>query len=40
VMAHLRRSIVEVHAKENCLAHALVIAVARVTTDPNYQSYR
>jgi hypothetical protein len=40
VMAHLKRSIVEVKAKENCLAHALIIAIARVTNDPNYQSYR
>ena len=39
-MAHLKRSIVEVKAKDNCLAHALVIAIARVTNDPNYKSYR
>jgi hypothetical protein len=39
-MAHLKRSIVEVRAEENCLAHALVIAIARVTNDPNYKSYR
>ena len=39
VMAHLKRSTVEVKAKENCLAHALVIAVARVTNDPNYQAH-
>jgi hypothetical protein len=29
VMAHLKRSIVEVRAEENCLAHALIIAIAR-----------
>jgi hypothetical protein len=40
VMAHLKRSIVKVRAEENCLAHALVIAVAKVTNDPDYQSYR
>jgi hypothetical protein len=40
VMAHLKRSIVEVSAKENCLAHALLIAMARVTNDPDYQSCR
>jgi hypothetical protein len=40
VMAHLKRSIVEVRAEENCLAHVLVIAIARVTNDSNYQSYR
>jgi hypothetical protein len=39
-MAHLKRSIVEVKARDNCLAHALVIAVARVTNDPNYKAYR
>ena len=39
VMAHLKRSIVEMNA-ENCLAHAMVIAVARVTNDPNYIAYR
>ena len=39
-MVHLKRSIVEVKAKDNCLAHALVIAVARVRNDPNYQAYR
>ena len=38
--AHIKRSIVEVKAKENCLAQALVIAVARVTNDLNYKSYR
>jgi hypothetical protein len=40
VMAHLQRSIVAVHAKENCLAHAIVIAIAKVTNDPNYNAYR
>jgi len=38
-MVHLR-SIVEVKAKNNCLAHALVIAKAKVDNDPNYNSYR
>ena len=33
VMAHLKRSIVEVKAEENCLAHALIIAIARVDND-------
>jgi len=40
MMTHLKKSIVEVKAKENCLAHALVIAVAKVTNNPNYKSYR
>jgi hypothetical protein len=39
-MAHLKQSIVEVKARENCLAHALVIAVSRLTKDPDYQAYR
>jgi hypothetical protein len=40
VMAHLKRGIIEVKAEENCLAHALIIAVARLTNDPNYKAYR
>ena len=39
-MAHLKRSIVEVRAEENCLAHALVIAIDRLNSDPNYKTYR
>jgi hypothetical protein len=39
-MAHLKKSIIEVKAEENCLAHALIIAVARLTKDPNYKAYR
>jgi hypothetical protein len=39
VMAHLKKSIVEVKAETNCLAHALIIAVAKVTNDPNYKAY-
>ena len=38
-MAHLKRSIVEVKTEENCLAHALVIAVAEAENDPNYKAY-
>jgi hypothetical protein len=37
VMAHLKKIIVEVKAEQNCLAHALVIAIARVNEDPNYK---
>jgi hypothetical protein len=40
VMAHLKRSIIEVKAETNCLAHALIIAIAKITNDPNYNSYR
>ena len=38
-MVHLKRSIIEVSAEENCLAHALIIAIARLNNDPNYSSY-
>jgi hypothetical protein len=40
VMAHLKRSIIEVKAERNCLAHALIIAIAKINIDPNYASYR
>jgi hypothetical protein len=39
-MAHLKKSIVEVRAEQNCLAHALIIAIAKLTNDPIYKSYR
>jgi hypothetical protein len=39
-MVHLKRSIVEVKAKENCLARALIISIAKLTNDPNYVAYR
>ena len=39
-MVHLKRSIIEVKAKSDCLAHALIIAIARITKDPHYKSYR
>jgi len=35
IMVHLKRSIVQVKAKSNCLAHALVIAKAKVDGDSN-----
>ena len=38
VMAHLKRSIVDVKDEENCLAHALIIAISRVNKDPKYES--
>jgi len=40
VMAHLKRSIVEVKSSENCLAHAIIIAIAKLENDPNYKAYR
>jgi len=39
-MAHLKRSIVEENAEQNCLAHALVITITKVGNDPNYKAYR
>jgi len=39
VMAHLKKSIVEVKADENYLARALVIAIAKIDKDPNYKAY-
>jgi len=40
VMAQLKRSILEVHAEENYLENALIIAIAKVDKDPNYKAYR
>ena len=40
VMAHLKSSNVEVKAEENCLVHALLIAIARVVNNGNYKAYR
>ena len=40
VMAHVKHSIIEVKAETDCLAHALIIAIARLTNDPNYKAYR
>ena len=39
-MVHVKRSIIEVKSKTNCLAHALIIAIARLTNDRKYKSYR
>ena len=39
VMTNLKRSIVEVNAEEKYLAHALVIATAKVDKDPKYKAY-
>jgi len=38
VMAHLKKSIVK--AEANFLAHALLIAIAKVDKDPKYKAYR
>jgi hypothetical protein len=39
VMAHLKRNI-EIKAEQNCLTHAIIVAIAKITNDPNYESYR
>ena len=39
VLAHLKKCIIQVKATENCLAHALIIAIARIEHDSNYESY-
>ena len=39
-MVHLKRSIAEVRAEENCLAHALIIAISSLNNDPNIKAYR
>ena len=39
VIAYLKRSIVEVKAEENCLAHALIIAIAKVDKNTKYKAY-
>jgi len=40
VMSRLKKSIVEMKSEENCLAHALIIAISRLENDPKYNSYR
>jgi hypothetical protein len=39
-LVHLKKSIVRVNADTNCLAQALVIAIAKVQNDTNYEAYR
>ena len=39
VLAHLKKIIVKVKSETNCLAHALIIAIAIITNDGNYKSY-
>ena len=40
VMAHLKKRILEVKIETNCLARALIIAIAKLTNDSNYKAYR
>jgi hypothetical protein len=39
VMAHPKKSIIEIKVETNSLAQALIIAIAKVTRDSNYKSY-
>ena len=40
LLSAIKKSIVKVKAALNCLAYALIVAMARVIGDPKYQSYR
>ena len=40
VMAHLKKVIVQDKSENNCLAHALIIDIAKLTDEPNYEAYR
>ena len=40
IVAHLKKIIVQVKSETNCLAHALIIAIVKITNDPSYKSYR
>jgi len=39
-MVQLKRNVVEVQATENCLAHAIVIAIGKAENDSEYVAYR
>jgi hypothetical protein len=39
VKSHLKTSIVNVKTVNYCLAHALIIAIAKLTNDTNYKAY-
>jgi len=39
-MVHLKKSVVEVKAVENFLAHAIIIAIAKVENESDYKAYR
>ena len=39
-MAHLKTTVVEVKSSENCRAHAIIIAIAKLENDPEYVAYR
>ena len=39
VMAHLKKSIIEVKTETNSLTHALIIAITKLNNDPDYKAY-
>jgi len=39
VMAHVKHSIINVKIETNCMAHALILTITRLTKDQNYNSY-
>jgi hypothetical protein len=39
VMAHLKTSIIQVKTETSCLAHALIIAIAKIKNDADYAAY-
>jgi hypothetical protein len=39
VIAHLKKSTMEVKTEANCLAHALIVAIAKLSKDPDYKAY-
>ena len=39
-MAHLKKSIIQVKTVKNCLAHALIIVIAKLTNDSDCTAYR
>jgi len=40
VTAQVKHSIINVKGENKCVTHALIIAIARLTKDPNYTTYR
>jgi len=40
VAAHVKKSIIKVKSDTDCLAHALIIDIARLENDSDYKSYR
>ena len=38
-MARLKRCNIEVKGEMNCMTHALIIAIAKLTNNPDYKAY-